>query len=178
MAENIEFKAKVSGYGEMKAAMQRITGAEPILLDQTDVFYNCKKRRVKLRTICGSRHELIIYNRKNVSGPKLSKYIRIRVKHFNLVNKFLASLFGTRGTVRKRRTVFLKDNIRFHLDRVEGLGDFMEIEYVLSPTESRENALKEVNVLLQALDIRAEMLIECAYIDLLQKKDDAQAPVL
>jgi predicted adenylyl cyclase CyaB len=69
--------------------------------------------------------------------------------------------------VRKQRTLFLKDNIRFHLDRVEGLGDFMEIEYIVSQAQNKEAVKKEVDLLLNALRIQKESLIGCSYIDLL-----------
>lgn len=171
MSENIEFKAKVTDYDEMKSAMQSITQSEPVILEQTDVYYNVKKGRAKLRTICNIRHELIIYRRKDLAGPKSSKYTRIKVKHYKLVNKIMSSLFGVRGVVKKYRTLFLKDNIRFHLDRVDSLGSFMEIEYIVSPMQDKEDIKSQVDGLLQALNIQKEMLVNCSYIDLLTNQD-------
>ncbi len=173
MSENIEFKARVPDYEEMKSAVQRITQARPSLLEQKDVYYKVKKGRAKLRTVNLGRHELIIYRRNDIAGPKSSKYIRIRIRHYKLVNGIMSSLFGVRGVVRKQRTLFLKSNVRFHLDRVEGLGDFMEIEYIVAPLEDKEKAKKEVDQLLQALHIREDMLITHSYIDLLT--DQAKA---
>lgn len=173
MSENIEFKARVADYEKMKSAMQRITEALPSLLEQKDVYYNVKKGRAKLRTINAGRHELIIYRRNDIAGPKSSKYIRIKVKHYKLVDRIMSGLFGVRGVIRKQRTLFLKSNVRFHLDRVEELGDFMEIEYIVAPLEDKEKARTQVDQLLRALHIREDMLVTHSYIDLLAGQDRA-----
>ncbi|MCC5640713.1 class IV adenylate cyclase [Nostoc sp. CHAB 5844] len=78
---------------------------------------------------------------------------------------------GVIGTVEKRRRVYIVDRTRVHLDRVESLGDFMELEVVLKDGEAVEAGVDVANSLMKTLDIRQENLVSCAYIDLLQALD-------
>ena len=72
----------------------------------------------------------------------------------------------------KHRTLYLIGKTRVHLDRVEGLGDFMELEVVLADNESTESGVKVANELLRKLGIPPDHLIEGAYVDLLDKGVD------
>ena len=56
-----------------------------------------------------------------------------------------------------------------HLDRVEGLGDFLELEVVLTEKEASGDGVATANDLLRKLGIPAENLIEGAYVDLLKQ---------
>ncbi len=59
---------------------------------------------------------------------------------------------------------------RIHLDRVKGLGDFLELEVVLRDGESTESGVAEASVLMARLGIPQESLIDGAYVDLLSEK--------
>lgn len=170
MAANIEFKAKVDNYDYIYDSVAQLTKDIPTILLQKDVFYNIRFGRLKLRSICDTDHELIFYLRPNKKGPKQSKYIRIHISNQSLVNTILSKLFGQLVVVNKKRDLFLLDNIRFHLDTVEGLGNFIEIEYVLSPTESRRTALDTVNSFIRKLNIQSNSLINNSYAELLLSK--------
>ena len=60
---------------------------------------------------------------------------------------------------------------RVHLDTVEGLGEFIELEAVLAPGESRDAGRARVREIGDALGISADDLIERAYVDLLSELD-------
>lgn len=170
MAKNVEFKAKVTDYDEMYNKVQTLTNVTPILLQQQDVFYGVKRGRLKLRSISNVQHEIIYYNRKNSLAPKISKYYRFKVRHYNVVNKVLSIFFGKKEIVKKERYLFLKNNVRFHLDKVFELGTFMEIEYIMSEKESIIDAKNKVNSLLSCLQINSNMLIQGSYADMLREK--------
>ena len=72
--------------------------------------------------------------------------------------------------MRKHRTLYLVGRTRVHLDRVEDLGDFLELEVVLSEAEPSELGVAEARGLMAALGISPEQLIEGAYLDLLLRK--------
>jgi len=74
---------------------------------------------------------------------------------------------GTLGRVRKRRLLLLAGRTRIHLDRVEGLGDFLELEVVLRDGEAETNGVAEAHALMAQLGVRPEQLLEGAYLDLL-----------
>jgi adenylate cyclase class IV len=54
-----------------------------------------------------------------------------------------------------------------HLDRVEDLGDFLELEVVLSDGEPPEPGIDEAHGLMAALGVAPAQLVEGAYVDLL-----------
>lgn len=169
MAKNVEFKAKISDYDSMYKRIFSITNETPVLLKQQDIFFNIGKGRLKLRTISEEQHEIIYYNRQNLFNPKISKYFRFKIKHYHLTSKLLKILLGEKEIVKKDRYLFLKDNIRFHLDNVWDLGAFIEIEYVMARKESAYDATIKVNKLLEELEIKPDMLICNSYVDLLKE---------
>jgi predicted adenylyl cyclase CyaB len=74
---------------------------------------------------------------------------------------------GVRGEVRKRRWLYLAGQARIHLDEVEGLGTFLEVEVVLQPGQSVAEGQRVASELRRALDVSDRDLVERAYIDLL-----------
>jgi adenylate cyclase len=69
--------------------------------------------------------------------------------------------------VRKHRTLYLAGRSRIHLDRVEGLGDFVEIEVVLADEDDVEDGVREAHALMASLGIDPSRLVAGAYVDLL-----------
>ena len=68
--------------------------------------------------------------------------------------------------VRKQRTLYLIGETRVHLDQVEGLGDFIELEVPVPDEESSEGAEAVVTEMVEALSIGNGDLISGAYVDL------------
>jgi len=80
--------------------------------------------------------------------------------------------YGQAGRVCKNRTLLLSGRTRIHLDRVEGLGDFLELEVVLEEGESVESGEAVARELMQKLGIDPYQLVEGAYVDLLAQGGD------
>jgi adenylate cyclase class IV len=72
--------------------------------------------------------------------------------------------------VQKHRTLFLAGRTRIHLDRVAGLGDFLELEVVLEDNEPSEVGVCEAHELMARLGVEPLQLVEGAYLDLLANK--------
>lgn len=166
MAINIEIKSTLSDYKQTKDRLGKLGIREAYTMYQKDIFYQVPFGRLKLRNINNTQHELIIYFRNNTQSPKPSKYYRISMKHPGFIHKLLGYLFGVYGIVEKERLLFLQDNIRFHMDKVKGLGNYFEIEYVMDDCEVKAEAQEKVNSLLGALGISNNELISESYIDL------------
>ena len=171
MPRNIEIKARIEDYQQTKKIFAKITQDKPVKLNQRDIFYNLKSYRLKMRTINNDSHELLFYSRPNSADMKLSKYKCFNIKHPKLVDKILSVSLGRTGEVKKVRQLFLKDNIRFHLDRVENLGDFIELEYVIPEKESIQTAKKNVKFITEQLNIKKKDYIDVAYMDLINRKN-------
>ena len=79
----------------------------------------------------------------------------------------LALAYWEGGRVKKRRTLFLVGRTRIHLDAVQGLGEFLELEVVLASDEQVESGVEEAHRLLERLGVQQSQLIDVAYVDLL-----------
>lgn len=82
----------------------------------------------------------------------------------------LSQAWGVVGRVCKRRLLYLVGRSRVHLDDVEGLGSFVEIEVVLADGEPAQAGHAEANALMARLGIDASQLVDAAYVDLLEAK--------
>ncbi|HET9862648.1 MAG TPA: class IV adenylate cyclase, partial [Steroidobacteraceae bacterium] len=100
-------------------------------------------------------------------GPKESFYLRTPTSSPENLRESLSLAYGQIGRIRKYRTLFLVGRTRVHLDRVEGLGHFLELEVVLVDDESAEQGVREAGELMEKLGIQPEQLIDGAYIDLM-----------
>ena len=75
---------------------------------------------------------------------------------------------GTLGRVRKRRILVLVGGTRVHLDSVEGLGDFLELEVVLRPGQTVAEGEAIARDLMAQLGVPEQALVSGAYLDLLR----------
>ena len=116
------------------------------------------------------RGELIRYERDNVADARCSRYSIARTADPQILLDILTQTVGITGTVKKRRTLYLAGQTRIHIDQVEGLGDFLELEVALGPgqtTAQDENEGKRIAAeLLLEFGIGPEELIAEACIDL------------
>ena len=64
------------------------------------------------------------------------------------------------------------DQTRIHIDTVQDLGNYMELEVVLRPEQTLEEGQAIARDLQTKLGVKDEDLIECAYVDLLDKKNN------
>lgn len=62
-------------------------------------------------------------------GPKTCSFKRVNLaENVNEMNELLTEALGKNGFVKKVRRLYLVGQTRIHIDNVEGLGDFMELE--------------------------------------------------
>ncbi|MEY8875402.1 MAG: class IV adenylate cyclase [Leptothrix sp. (in: b-proteobacteria)] len=167
MARNIEIKARVDDLAALAIRTAAIATEGPIQIDQDDTFFACEVGRLKLRALAPDHGELIFYRRANEHGPKESFYVRTATADPSGLCDCLSLAHGVSGRVIKRRTLYLIGRTRVHLDCIEGLGDFMELEVVLDGTESTEAGTQEARALMAQLGIDADQLVDTAYVDLL-----------
>lgn len=113
---------------------------------------------------------LVQYNRPDVSGPKLSEFDILDVVEPKKLDLMLTNSLGILGEVKKSRYLFLLEQTRIHLDKVEGLGTFLEFEVCLRPEQTIEDGTRIANDLMGTFKIKESDLMTGAYMDeLLQK---------
>jgi predicted adenylyl cyclase CyaB len=169
MARNIEIKARVAALADIEARARQLSGREPVDLEQDDTFFVCPQGRLKLRSLGGGQAELIFYRREDVPGPKLSTYSIVPVAEPDLLREVLSAALDTAGRVRKRRRVYFVGQTRVHLDDVQHLGTFVELEVVLEPGQSAQMGVHVAHELLAALGVAEAALVPCAYVDLMSE---------
>jgi predicted adenylyl cyclase CyaB len=169
MARNIEIKARIEAdqFGRLRQLASEIATDGPIRLEQTDTFFRSRRGRLKLREFAGDSAEIIFYERPDCEGPKTSFYVRTQCPSPVTMKAALAESNGILGVVKKQREVFFVGQTRIHLDQVEGLGAFLELEVVLSDGDSEEQGEKLARDLMGQLNVADSQLVSGAYFDLL-----------
>jgi predicted adenylyl cyclase CyaB len=165
---NIEIKARVSVLGTIRAKVESISDYPVEVLDQEDIFFAAPGGRLKLRILGEQRAELIYYQREDAAGPKPSHYLIAPTTDPEAMRAILTSVLQVVGVVRKRRWLYLVGQTRVHLDDVEGLGEFVELEVVLRPDQPEKDGIIIAKDMIARLGIREQQLIDQAYIDLLK----------
>jgi len=172
MAKNVEVKAKVEDSTALRARIEALSDAEVEVLDQEDTFFHTPRGRLKLRTFPDGRGELIAYVRPDEAGPSPSDYSILRTENPTGIKSFLSDVLGVRGVVRKRRFLYRIGQTRVHLDEVDGLGTFLELEVVLDDGQSNEDGERIASEISALLDMSDESRIGSAYIDLLENAEE------
>jgi len=168
MATNVEIKARVSDWDSLKQQVEQISDAPGELIEQEDVFFTGTRGRLKLRIFSEDSGELIYYERSDQTGPKHSQYFISRTAEPRKLMIVLESALDIRGVVRKKRLLYCVGNTRVHLDEVDGLGTFMELEVVLSTGQRIEEGEAIAAQLMATLGIDESDLVPGAYIDLIE----------
>lgn len=167
MPRNIEIKARLTEPSKARAIASRLSGVEPEHIQQHDVFFQSQAGRLKLRMFPDGSGELIQYDRPDTPSIRLSDYRIARTPDAAALLDILSRATAVVGEVRKHRLLYRVGQTRVHIDQVEGLGDFVELEVVLRPDQERAEGTRIADQLLDALEIDRTRLLGGAYVDLL-----------
>lgn len=166
---------------EIKASCSDPNGIEQILADekaeykgldhQVDTYFIVPEGRLKLRE-GNIENSLIFYKRDNISGPKESHVQLYKTKPASGLKEILLHALSVKVVVDKKRKIFFINNIKFHIDRVENLGSFIEIEAI-----DKEGTIGQIKLEAQCdryikkFGINKSDLISVSYSDLLLMKE-------
>jgi predicted adenylyl cyclase CyaB len=167
MARNIEIKARIESVESLAPRVAALADQGPVEIIQDDTFFACDRGRLKLRAFSARDGQLVYYRRPNQTGPKESFFVISPTTAPDSLREVLSLAYGRAGRVRKRRILYLVGRTRVHLDRVEDLGDFLELEVVLAEGEPSDRGVEEARNLMAVLGLDPRQLIEGAYVDLL-----------
>ena len=170
MARNIEIKAHIDSIEALAAKVATFADDGPVEIAQDDTFFRCDSGRLKLRAFTDGTGELTYYRRANKGAPKESFYLRTPTAAPDSLRESLSLAYGQTGRILKRRLLFLAGRTRIHLDNVQQLGQFLELEVVLADDESSGTGVCEAHALMGTLGIKPHQLIDCAYVDLLARR--------
>jgi adenylate cyclase class 2 len=166
---NLEAKFRLADLAGARTRAEAIGFVYTATLIQRDTFFAVPHGKLKLREEADGA-VLIHYLRENARGFELSNYAIARLTEAATTRAMLASALGVITEVRKRRTLLLRDNIRFHLDEVEQLGEFGEIEIVLAAEDEATASDAALRAILGALEVRTADLIGVSYFELMGQR--------
>jgi predicted adenylyl cyclase CyaB len=169
MPANIEIKARVRDLAGLRARAEALSDTPVQVIPQEDTFFHTPNGRLKLRLLGPDQAQLVYYERPDQDGPKRSNYHIYATRDPQGLQIALRLALGVRGVVRKTRYLYLSGQTRIHLDDVEGLGQFMELEVVLRDGQNDAEGQAIAEELMARLGVRKEDLLEGAYMDLLEK---------
>ncbi len=166
-AANVEIKARLADPVAVEARAAALADAGPTTIAQDDTFFHCDAGRLKLRAFADGSGEIIHYHRPDAEGPTESRYVRAPTSDAGATREALARAYGVAGRVVKTRRLYLVGRTRVHLDAVDGLGHFLELEVVLADGEPTEAGAAEAHALMDELGVAPDSLVATAYVDLL-----------
>ena len=153
--KNIEIKLKLDSLELIEKTLSILPHArQEGVLNQVDTYYICSgSKRLKLREINNLKNEIIFYKRPNKKESRLSTYHVFNIpKSFLRFVKFLLGFyFGVKVVVNKKRDLWMYDHTRIHLDSVDNLGNFLELETAVG--ESMESSKKEYDNIFEKLSL-------------------------
>jgi homotetrameric cytidine deaminase len=162
LRRNLEIKARDAEPRRSLDAALALGAEDGGELTQRDTYFGGARGRLKLREQTPGEPELIQYRRPDESGPHVSEFRNVPVAATDALKEALDAALGTLVVVDKRRRLLLWEGVRIHLDDVDGLGSFVELE---APADGGEQA--KVARLRQALEISDDDLVAGSYSDLL-----------
>lgn len=169
----IEFKARCRDHVRIREILKlknaRFVGDD----HQIDTYFRVPQGRLKLRE-GDIENALIFYSRPNQAGPKQSDVALAKVPPQSDLRPVLTKALGVLVAVDKRREIYFVENVKIHLDRVEGLGEFVEVEAIGSADETAKLRV-QCEAFLGEFGLSDTDLIEGSYSDMLATLSTSQS---
>jgi homotetrameric cytidine deaminase len=169
---NIEVKARDADPGRTLELALALGAEDRGEISQRDTYFARARGRLKLREQEPGETELIQYRRDDADGPRTSHYRRVAAGAAGGLREALDEAYGTLVVVDKRRRLLVWEEVRIHLDEVEGLGQFVELEAVAPADSDLTGEHEKVARLRQELRIEDGALVAASYSDLLLDSEE------
>ena len=170
LRRNIEVKCRCADLALVRRRAEALGARDAGVLRQTDTFFEAPHARLKLRDFGDGTAELISYRRPDTPAARGSDFIVCPVSAPAPLAGALEYALGVTGVVKKTRHLLLHRSTRIHLDDVEGLGTFVELETVMSGQSDREGHA-ELEEIATALGLPAADRVPVPYVELLRGPD-------
>ncbi len=169
---NIEFKAVANN---IQALEEKLLSLHPKFIGedhQKDTYYDVQIGRLKLRE-GNIENALIWYQREDIAGAKQSDILLYKHAPDEALKQILVKLHGIKIVVDKIRKIYFVENVKFHFDRVEGLGTFIEVEAIDSTGEICIERLKEqCDFYIKFFEIKTDDFMKISYSDMMMNRSN------
>jgi len=167
---SIEIKAKSNNHEKIREFLKSHSADFKGVDHQIDTYFKVNQGRLKLRE-GNIENYLIYYERENKEGPKQSDIILFQSAPGSSLKSILVNANGVLTIVDKKREIYFIGNVKFHIDTVQELGTFMEIEAIDDDDSiGKEKLLEQCNEYLMLFGISESDLVSVSYSDLLLEK--------
>ncbi len=164
---NIEIKSRCINHDKIRKILKSERASFIGTDHQIDTYFKVNSGRLKLRE-GNIENNLICYERENTSSPKQSSFSLYKSENPVLLKKLLSKSLGILTIIDKQREIYYIENVKFHLDKVKKLGEFLEIEATDSGGSIRKNKLlKQCTHYMELFGIKKIDLIPFSYSDML-----------
>ena len=166
---NIEFKAHTDRHEFIRSVLEELAADYTGEDHQVDTYFNVPEGRLKLREGTIER-SLIFYKRPNQAGPKPSDVFLAQLKEGQTesIKALLSATLGIKVVVDKIRHIYFVDNIKIHLDNVQQLGTFVEVEAIDKEGKYEVDYLnKQCQNLFEKFELEKASLASRSYSDML-----------
>lgn len=165
--QNVEIKARCDGQDRIRELLRSRDAVFEGVDHQIDTYFNIRSGRLKLRE-GNIENCLIHYRRNDIEGTKLSEVDLYQAAPGSSLKDLLVKALGVLVVVDKRREIYFIDNVKVHLDQVDKLGDFVEIEAIdADGSLGFDHIQKQCQTYRDILRIKNSDLVSCSYSDML-----------
>ena len=166
----IEIKARCEDPTEIRRILEEKNARLEGIDHQIDTYFKVDHGRLKLREGNIENH-LIHYFRGNQAGPKKSEVLLYKSTPDSSLKSILETSIGVLTVVDKKREIRFIDNVKFHIDIVEGLGNFIEIEAIdMDGSIPEAKLLEQCQFYIKLFGVKNVDLMENSYSDMLLAK--------
>ena len=181
MATNLEFKAKCQSFEDLYPRLAELTAKHREIVHQIDTYFSllrgkdaltpedCKPRLKLRETEATEEGWLIYYERPNQHGSRYSQYHLSQINDPSTLKTLLTAALGVETIVQKQREIWMFKNTRIHLDTVDGLGQYIELETVFKG-QTQPEAIAEHQHVKNILHLDTAEPVACSYSDLVMQK--------
>jgi len=168
----VELKAQIPDREHVRRLLIDNGGEYVGRYHQVDTYFKVPKGRLKIRELIGlKKAHLIFYEREDVRDPKESKVWKVNIEDPESMKELLSQIFPICAVVDKNREIYMFDGVQVHLDKVEGLGEFLEFEKEVSEDpEAIEEGRRKLEGLLERLDVNVKSLQSKSYCDMVMEE--------
>ncbi len=164
---NVEMKAKCHQPDKIHEYLRSKGAIDKGVDHQIDRYFDVERGRLKLRS-GNIENSLIYYERENLEGPKSSLIELYKTMDPKSLSEVLDKVLPLKVVVDKKRHIYFIENVKFHVDEVEQLGSFVEIEAIDEDgIIGLEKLNQQCSYYLKELEIKDADLINVSYSDMI-----------
>ena len=179
-----EIKLKIDNANEIKGNLLALGFCETQILTETDTYFDTKNGDIRLNDkalriresinhTTGQKFCQINFKEKKLDNKSVSRpEYESNISDANAMKKILNLLgfYPVEPKVVKNRIVLNVPPISACIDSVEGLGDFLELEIIVTNEEEKEHGLLKIESILEKLGYSLSDTTRTSYLTALQSK--------